>query len=399
MCIIPFQTRAQQRFSFISSYVSVHAMPAAFVLPARTSDSTLRLAGAWTLAHYEVISRELSAINLSAARAIDGSGISDLDTAGAWLLLSLTRRLNQPPDSIHHLTPDHAAIFALTAKAASLEGPDKRIKKQPPSELESFFIHIGRASHDVWNAAKEILSFIGESAAVLARGLIHPRRLRLASISRHVEEAGLRAVPIIALISFLISIVVSYQGADQLRQFGAELFTINLAAVSVLREMAVLLTAIMVAGRSGSAFTAEIGVMQVNEEVDAMRTLGLNPFEILVVPRLIALIIALPLLTFIADVMGMLGSAIICQLLLDIPFVQFFDRFRKAVALKDFFVGIVKAPVFAFLIGVIGCMQGMRVTGSAESVGRLTTLSVVQSIFLVLLADALFAVLFTKLGI
>ena len=200
-------------------------------------------------------------------------------------------------------------------------------------------------------------------------------------------------------MSFLIGVVVAYQGADQLRQFGAEVFTVNLLGVSILRELGILITAIVVAGRSGSAFTAQIGTMKVNQEVDAMQTLGLDPVEILVLPRLTALVICLPLLAFYADMMALLGGAIMSLLALDISISQFVKQLQGAIKLSTFMVGMVKAPVFAFLIALVGCFEGLNVEGSAESVGRQTTLSVVEAIFLVIIFDAAFSIMFSYLRI
>jgi phospholipid/cholesterol/gamma-HCH transport system permease protein len=216
---------------------------------------------------------------------------------------------------------------------------------------------------------------------------------------RHLEETGLDALPIVGLISMLVGLVLAYQGVDQLRPFGAEIYMVNLVGVATLREMGILLTAIVVAGRSGSAFTAEIGTMKVNEEVDALSTLGLDPVEILVLPRLIALLITLPLLAFFADIMSLVGGAIGGLLLIDLTLPQFLDQLSIAVTPTMFWVGVVKAPVFAFVISMVGCFEGLRVTGSAESVGRQTTKAVVESIFLVIVLDALFSILFSVLGI
>jgi phospholipid/cholesterol/gamma-HCH transport system permease protein len=222
--------------------------------------------------------------------------------------------------------------------------------------------------------------------------------MRWRSIAHHVYATGVQAIPIVALIALLISIVLAYQGATQLKNFGAEIFTIDLVAISVLREMGVLLTAIMVAGRSGSAFAAQIGVMKSNEEVDALRTMGLDPFEVLIVPRIMALVIALPLLTLLANITGLAGAALLSYLTLDVGLIQFLDRIQNVVGMNTFWVGIIKAPVFAMIIAMIGAYRGMQVTGSAESVGRLTTDAVVQSIFLVIAADAIFSIVFAKLG-
>jgi phospholipid/cholesterol/gamma-HCH transport system permease protein len=229
--------------------------------------------------------------------------------------------------------------------------------------------------------------------------VVRPSRLRLTSLTHHLEQTCVNALPIVGLISFLIGIVMAYQGADQLRRFGAEIFTIDLLAISALREIGILLTAVVVAGRSGSAFTAEIGMMKVNQEIDALRTLGLDPLEVLVLPRLLALMIALPLLAFFADIMALFGGGLVCVFVLDIAPDQYLDRLSAAIWPRTFWVGIVKAPVFAFLIAMVACYEGLTVAGSAESVGRKTTLSVVVAIFLVIVFDAIFSVVFSALGI
>jgi phospholipid/cholesterol/gamma-HCH transport system permease protein len=249
------------------------------------------------------------------------------------------------------------------------------------------------------NGLRHGLAFIGHCFSTLIIGLLKPGRMRWRSVANHVHATGVQAIPIVALIALLISIVLAYQGATQLKTFGAEIFTIDLVAISVLREMGVLLTAIMVAGRSGSAFAAQIGVMKSNEEIDALKTMGLDPFEILIVPRIMALIIALPLLTLIANITGLAGAALLTYITLDVGLLQFLDRIQNVVEMNTFWVGIIKAPVFAIIIAMIGVYRGMLVTGSAESVGRLTTEAVVQSIFMVIAADAIFSIIFSSLGI
>jgi phospholipid/cholesterol/gamma-HCH transport system permease protein len=214
-----------------------------------------------------------------------------------------------------------------------------------------------------------------------------------------MEETGLNALPIVGLLSFLLGIVFAYQGADQLRQFGAEVFTVNLLGISILRELGGLMAAIIVAGRSGSAFTAQIGTMRVNEEIDALETLGLNTVEVLVLPRLLALILIMPLLTFYSNFMGLAGGAIMCYFDLGITFPAFLRQLHSALIGWTFWVGMIKAPVFAFIIGLVGCFEGLRVERNAASVGKLTTQSVVESIFLVIVADAGFSVLFSMLRI
>jgi phospholipid/cholesterol/gamma-HCH transport system permease protein len=272
-------------------------------------------------------------------------------------------------------------------------------KPRRPVRLVQLLDQIGAGTLGALRFGYDLVGFFGLVALRLARVLGRPWRLRLTSTVRHLEETGLNALPIVGLISLLVGLVLAYQGVDQLRPFGAEIYMVNLVGIAALREMGILLTAIVVAGRSGSAFTAEIGTMKVNEEVDALATLGLDPVEVLVVPRLIALVLTLPLLTFFADVMALVGGAIGGLLLIDMTFPQFLEQLSTAVTPTMFWVGMVKAPVFAFVIAMVGCFEGLRVAGSAESVGHLTTKAVVESIFLVIVLDALFSILFSVLGV
>ena len=256
---------------------------------------------------------------------------------------------------------------------------------------------LGRWAVQGGEAVRNVVDFLGRLYAVIGGALRRPSGLRPRSIVRQVHETGLLAFPIVALIAFLISVIVAYIGAQELRQFGAQPFVVDLVTTSVLRELGVLLTAIIVAGRSGSAFAAEIGAMKLNEEVDALRAIGLNPVEILVLPRVLGLIIALPLLTIIADAMGLAGGAVLSWLLVDIPFNQFLIRMQEAMAPTTFWAGLIKAPFFAFLIALVGTYRGLQVRNTSRELGRLTTVAVVESIFLVLLADAIFAVIFWEL--
>ncbi len=324
-------------------------------------------------------------------RTLELGALSELDTSGA-LFLSSARAHGV---SLTGLRPEHRALVELIDRLDLAPLP----QRPPAPRWRQLVIATGRGFDSAWHDAYDILAFIGRAVNAVGRALGHWHALRPASISRHIEEAGIRALPIIGLMAVMIAVVIGYQSVAQLRPYGGEDFTINLVAVSVLREMGVLITAIMVAGRSGSAFTAEIGVMRAREEVDALQVMGIEPMEVLVAPRLIALLIALPLLTFFADVMGLFGGAMISKALLDVSAAQYFDRVRQVADVNDLLVGLIKAPVFAFFIGVIGCMHGLRVRGSAESVGTETTRAVVKSIFLVIVLDAIFSVLFEKLGL
>ncbi|MBV5298350.1 MAG: ABC transporter permease [Rhodoferax sp.] len=244
-----------------------------------------------------------------------------------------------------------------------------------------------------------LLGFLGESAVALAGWLTHPARIRWRPIVFNLRSSGFDALPIVGTLSFLLGIVVAYQGADQLRQYGANIFVADLVGLSMLREFAPLMTAIIIAGRSGSAYAAQIGTMAVTQEIDAMRTIGMAPLEMLVLPKLLALVVALPLLTVFADILGVAGGMLMAQARLGVGFGEFLERFSKAVSVTSYLVGIGKAPVFAAIIVLVGCFQGFRTRGGADSVGQQTTRAVVQSIFLVIVADALFSVAFSVLDL
>jgi phospholipid/cholesterol/gamma-HCH transport system permease protein len=260
-------------------------------------------------------------------------------------------------------------------------------------------LSIGRTTIEVVQGCGSFLSFAGAVTLAFVRQLLMPWRIRFTAIVHHLEQTGVNAIPIVALMAFLIGVVLAYQGADQLRQFGVELFTVDLLAVATLRELGVMLTAIMVAGRSGSAFTAQIGTMKVNEELDAMEVIGLDRLDVLVTPRILALMIALPLLTFLANIMALVGGGLVVLFALDIPLVLFLRQLRMAVSVDLFIAGMIKAPVFAVLIASVGCYMGLQVKGDAESVGLLTTQSVVVGIFLVIVVNAAFSVLFATFGL
>ena len=325
------------------------------------------------------------------SRTLDIARLDNLDTPGALFLCGLR---DQGVD-LTGVREEHRSLLDLIC-GLELE-PLPRVRVTP--RWRQVIIQLGKGAHDARREAFDIVSFVGRAATWTGSALVHPGRLRPASISRHVAETGIHALPIIGLMAVMIAVVLGYQGVAQLRPFGGEDYTMNLVAVSVLREMGVLITAIMVAGRSGSAFAAEIGVMQTREEVDALKVMGIEPMQVLVVPRVIALVITLPLLAFFADLMGLVGGAAISQALLNVSPTQYLARLPSIVDGSDLFVGLFKAPVFAFFIAAIGCMHGLRVTGSAESVGRETTRAVVKSIFMVIVLDALFSILFEKLGV
>jgi phospholipid/cholesterol/gamma-HCH transport system permease protein len=324
-------------------------------------------------------------------RSLDLGRLHGLDTPGAMFLCDLRDRQVELTD----VRAEHRELLDLVC------GLERKplAKPKPIPRWREFVMRIGKGAEDFVRDSHDVIAFVGRSAEALLGVLFRPWRLRPASISRQISETGLNALPIVGLMAIMIAIVIGYQGIAQLRPYGAQIFTINLVAVSVLREMGVLITAIIVAGRSGSAFTAEIGVMKSREEIDALEAMGLGPMELLVIPRLLGILITLPLLTFYADIMGLVGGAMISQSLLHMPPLPYIEHVRLAASTDDLFVGLIKAPIFAFFIGAVGCMHGLRVRGSAESVGRETTRAVVKGIFLVIIFDALFSVLFEKLGI
>jgi len=353
--------------------------------------------GAWTLSHANALDQATAALRLGhGAVTLDLSAIEIMDTAGAWLIMRTAEHAEAGGAKVQWVQPPEA-LMPLFQRVLDA-GPEPAEKVRQRVLFLDWLADLGAATETVLKESLDMIAFFGALVETLGRIIAKPRRLRWVSVVSHIERTGLNALPIVGMISFLVGVVLAFQGADQLRRFGAQVFTVNMVGISVLREMGILLTAIVVAGRSGSAFTAEIGAMQVNEEVDALRVTGLDPMEVLVAPRVIALMISLPLLAFFADIMGLLGGGIMSVALIDISFGQYWRILNNAVSLNTFLVGIVKAPVFALLIALVGCFEGLRVSGSAESVGRLTTRSVVEGIFLVIIFDAFFSVLFSYLG-
>jgi len=318
-----------------------------------------------------------------------------MDTAGACLIVRIIKTLKKHKRvvDISILSPS-ALLDHFLAFESATEQFEVRLNWKT-----RWLDHIGFHAVILGKTALSMLGFLGEILVVWSRTIRSAMRLRWVSVFRHCEEVGVRAIPMIGLISFLIGVVLTYQSINQLRRFGAELYTIDFLGVSILREIAVLLTAIVIAGRSGSAFTAQLGTMALNQEIDAIRMLGLNPILVLVIPRLIAITICLPLLVFFAMAMGLLGGMVMTALIIDVTPLQFITHFQRAITLSAFWVGMSKAPLFAILIGLVGCYRGFQVKGSAESVGRMTTQSVVESIFLVIVCDAFMSILFSYLKV
>ncbi len=370
--------------------------PAAATQPAV---GELALSGSWTARGMgKTIEARLGTLPFSARTntVADGTRIDALDTAGAWVLHKLLTRLQDEGTivTLRGLQPGMAKLLDTVTKGIT----EQAAPPSPPPPTTALE-HVGRRAAAAYSQGAAMLTFVGESALALAGSIARPARFRWRPILYNIRTAGFDALPIVGLLSFLLGVVVAYQGAAQLRQYGASIFVADLLGLSMLREFAPLITAIVIAGRSGSAYAAQIGTMVVTEEIDAMRTIGIAPLELLVLPKVIALMIALPLLTVFADVFGVLGGMLMAHAQLGVGYGEFLDRFVKAVSLSDYFIGIAKAPVFAAIIAMVGCFQGFRTHGGADSVGRQTTRSVVQSIFLVIVADALFSVAFSALDL
>lgn len=362
--------------------------------------SALLIRGDWTLAHYASLRRQVAEVRprLDSRAQPDLGDLGALDTAGALLLLELLG-----PDCLERITASTPGLpagqLALLRSVIRAQATTAAEPETPPAALaDDVLAHIGKTVEAIWKQQCALLGFIGLTLETLARSLVRPKRWRITALVAHVEQTGLDAVPIVALLTFLVGAVVAFLGSTVLGKFGASIYTVNLVAFAFLREFGVLLAAILIAGRTASAFAAQIGSMKANEEIDAIRTLGLDPVELLVLPRVLAMLACLPILAFVAVICGITGGAVVCALKLDISLTMFLTILQRDIPVNHFLVGLVKAPVFAFIIAVIGCLEGFKVSGSAQSVGEHTTSSVVQSIFMVILIDALAAMFFMEVG-
>ncbi|WP_420583949.1 ABC transporter permease [Ruegeria sp.] len=358
----------------------------------------LRITGEMLTKSLSVVEKDFAAIQTGGgAVTFDLSGVESLDTGGAWLIADLARRIRAAGGQVRYdgLSPAQSALLDTVADNI----PDEPGTEGDHRSFSDWVASVGARTVGAWNDTLSMLGFLGLTLHRLARTIVMPWRLRRAALVSQMEEVGFKAIPIVALMGFLIGVVLAFQGATQLKQFGAEIFVVELISISVLRELGILLTAIIVAGRSGSAFTASIGSMKVQEEIDAMRTLGLDPIEVLVIPRVVALLIMLPILGFIADIAALIGGGLMSWIDLDVSPGMFATRLKENTGIWQFAIGMIKAPFFALVIGVIACWQAMQVKGSAQSVGQRTTASVVQSIFMVIALDALFSIFFSVLEI
>lgn len=352
--------------------------------------------GDWTLNTIAPLEKRLNALpKTPTALVFDGSDLNRLDTAGAWLLQRTANALKQQGQKVdwHGFKNEHQTLLDMVARYGEALQPVAR-----PADI-GFFAEVGRNVVELWLEIINFWAFLGENVIVNAKLVINPRRIRWAALFSNLYHSGITALPIVGLMSFLIGIVIAYQGGMQLKLYGANILVADLVGITLLRELAPLLTAIVIAGRSGSAYTAQIGTMLVTEEVDALRTIGISPLELLVFPKVLALMIVLPLLTAYADVLGIFGAMVIAALSLDVSFTEFLDRLQVSLTLSTYLIGIGKAPVFAIIIALVGCYHGFQASGSADSVGQKVTISVVQAIFLVIVSDAVFAVMFGWLGI
>jgi len=364
-----------------------------------TPSSLVRFLGNWTIENAQQIDSDMAQIIQAAGKkgaVLDCTGLTALDTAGAVMIRRVAHGIEDIGAAIlTGVSADHKRLLdVITCRPPQVA--------TEPDHLVWYLKMLEEAGKGFWKAVRSLSRLIGFLGLVLIRlfgTLLDPGRLRLVPVIHQIEVVGLNAMGIVGLISFLIGAVMVNQGAIQLAKFGADVFVIDMLGIIQLRELGVLLTAIIIAGRSGSAFTAQIGSMKLNEEIDAIRTIGMNPIDVLVLPRLLALMICLPLLTFYADVVGIMGGVFMAWAQLDISPANFIVYFRDEVSFDHYLVGLIKAPFFAAIISSCGCYQGMRVEGSADSLGERTTRSVVQAIFLVIVVDALFAIFFTAVDL
>lgn len=351
--------------------------------------------GEWTVEHISQLKIELKKITLpiSGEFTIDGQDISKMDTAGAWLIDTALKKARERKVTIHleNFSQHHKKLLALIEKEISQQ------KHLPIVTQPNALAVLGKNTILYVQGFYEYLHFIGELAIETLRLFGAQARMRWSDFASVIQRAGFQALPIIALLSFMIGIVISYQMGNQLRKYGANVFIVDLMGFSVLREFGPLLAAIMVAGRTGSAFTAQLGMMKINQEIDALNIMGVTPANLLVLPRIFALFLVMPLLTMWADIFGILGGIMMANNMLGVTWNEFLARFQAEIPLRALLIGLGKAPVFALLIGSIGCFQGMQVRGSADSVGKRTTRSVVLAIFFIIVVDGIFSIIFSKL--
>jgi phospholipid/cholesterol/gamma-HCH transport system permease protein len=376
------------------------SVTATLVESEETGSLVLAATGEWLVETAAELDRRLRALEVPRGRQVtfDLARIDRLDTAGAWLLLRTEHDLTAHGNTVEmrNLRPSFEPLIDQV-RAAGMIAP-ARHPRPAHHTIAGFIARIGEISLGLIARAYSILGFFGLVSATALRLMRHPGRLSVTALVVQMEQTGINALPIVGLLNFLIGVVIAYQGSDYLRFYGLENYTVQLTAASVLRELGVLLTAIILAGRSGAAFTAQIGTMRVTEEIDAMRTIGLDPVEVLVLPRVFGLVLTLPMLALCANFMGVFGGGLMAWGVLGISIPEFFN-YLSQLAPWSYWIGMIKSPFFGLIIALIGCYEGFQVEGSAESVGRLTTLSVVEAIFLVIVTDAGFSIFFSALQI
>lgn len=361
------------------------------------SNTQLICKGAWTLANVSALQSAFTKLSFDkpAQFTINGKALTNFDSAGAWLICKLQQRLqnNKVQVSLEEFDSEHQKLLSII---------EPQVAEDAISHINQSDMHvttIGKTSIEMFHKFQLYLAFVGQLSIELLWLFKHPRRFRIPSYFSVVLRTGLQALPIIALLSFMIGVVMTYQMGLQLRSYGANIYIVDLLGLSILREFAPLLTAIMVAGRTGSAYTAQLGMMKINQEIDALYTMGVTPGEMLLLPRIVGLVISLPLLTMWADIFGILGGMVMANSMLNISWYDFLTRFPHVIPLKTLLIGLMKAPVFALVISSIGCYEGMNVKENADSVGENTTRSVVLSIFFIILVDAVFSIVLSKLKI
>lgn len=392
--------RLTSKTSDINGIETKHPLPE-FILKQDDQGMTLLLKGYWHITYLRKIEGDFEAlvksIKLRTSKlTIMSSDPFQVDTAGAWLIGQALQKFEAQTIKI-------ATSFNSQSQEMINQFSKYSLKIPPTKTQPKLFIklldELGYKTIETALTAYNLLNFYGETLVTWYLTLVSNTRIRWVSVVHHIEEVGFKALPIVGLISLLIGMVLAYQGINQLNRFSAEIYTVDFLGIAILREIGVLLTAIVIAGRSGSAFAAQIGTMALNQEIDAIRILGLNPINVLVLPRIIALLVSLPILTFFSMLVGLTGGMIVTFLVIDLPPPQFVTQLQVAIGPNTFWVGMSKAPLFAMIISLVGCFRGMQVKGSAESVGKMTTRSVVDAIFLIIVCDAFMSILFSYLKV
>lgn len=361
-------------------------------------NAQLRLSGDWTLQGIVQIAPKIKSFVKKAAKeaTIDGSAIATMDSAGALLVEDIIIYLKElgKRTTVAGMNKRYQALLKLvTDELDIVRNPP------PPPQAPNVLYIVGEKAYLKWRVLCDFMAFVGELIISMARAFADPSRIQWRLMLRFIDNTGYRALPIVALLTFLIGIVLTYQIAIQLSEYNANIYIVDITGMVILREFGPLIAAVIAAARTSTSFAAQIGTMKLNEEIDALHTMGVSPLERLVMPKIIALIIALPLLTVWADIFGVLGSMVMAKTEMNVSYYAYVERFQHAIAVQHYIVGLVKAPVFALIIAAVGCFQGFQVSGTADDVGKRTTQSAVQSIFLIIIADALFSVLFSWRGI